>query len=353
MLARAMPTPTFKLLLNALRLGQPQDPQASIRVLAEAMAAQDEVIEELKRKLLVVQSAAQIFETKAARLELELEAARLGVAMGPPALSQPYAPPAVGAPPASDRPPPPSVPPPMSSPAAERTPLPIMSSPLSPSAHGPSVMGPPATLGPSPGTLVGGATHRSPGSVLPPPRPPSEAPPAHPAAKTPPIPRPPSLPPVAPPPPTPMIEVNLDTEDSSDDFRVETVVVHKKDVEAMMRSEAPFRLAPPGQRVGPERGSIPGAPWARGAASPTSVREPMFDEFTLDAVHDHRDEGDDDEVDGETYRDAGDVASLAAALGLAPNDPRLEKIRALRESAAGQPSAEDPNAPRPRPRPKR
>ncbi len=67
----------------------------------------------------------------------------------------------------------------------------------------------------------------------------------------------------------------------------------------------------------------------------------MFDEFTLDAVHDHRDEGDDDEVDGETYRDAGDVASLAAALGLAPNDPRLEKIRALRESAAGQPSAED------------
>ena len=68
-----MSTPTLKLLLNALRLGQPQDPQAAIFALAEHILAQDDLIEDLRKRITVVQSAAQILETKAVRLENELE----------------------------------------------------------------------------------------------------------------------------------------------------------------------------------------------------------------------------------------------------------------------------------------
>ena len=59
-----MSTPTFKLLLNALRLGQPQDPQAAIFALVEALSAQEELIDDLRRKLQVVQSATQILEIR-------------------------------------------------------------------------------------------------------------------------------------------------------------------------------------------------------------------------------------------------------------------------------------------------
>lgn len=162
-------------------------------------------------------------------------------------------------------------------------------------------------------------------------------------------------------------------EDSMDDIKVETVVVSRKDVEALMNPEAPFRLAPAGQRIA-ERGSIPGAPWARGRSptltpqpgsvahpsqppippvapiapvhgpppgvgpsvlGPTALVTPSIDEvassqrftedFTLDAHHDMRDE----EEEGVTYDDVSARTALAAALGLAPNDPRLDKLRAL------------------------
>ena len=73
-----MPTPNLKILLNALRLGQPQDPKAVAFVLAEAITAQDDAIEDLRRKLAMTQQLAQVLEAKAARLETELEALRGG-----------------------------------------------------------------------------------------------------------------------------------------------------------------------------------------------------------------------------------------------------------------------------------
>ena len=128
-----------------------------------------------------------------------------------------------------------------------------------------------------------------------------------------------------------------DEDSSGDDFKVETVVVHKKDLEKLKNQhpEAPFRLPPPGAGVGPDRGSIPGAPWARGNRIDIKVRPAIADEFTIDAVHHdaragaHDEESNDDE--GETYRDAGGLPSLAAALGLSPSDPRLEALRRRRE----------------------
>ena len=92
-----MATPNLKLLLNAMRLGQPQDPQAAVFALAEALMAQEEVIDELKRRLHVVQSAAHILETKASRLESELEALRYGGHASPPPSERP--PPSFGPPP--------------------------------------------------------------------------------------------------------------------------------------------------------------------------------------------------------------------------------------------------------------
>ena len=134
-------------------------------------------------------------------------------------------------------------------------------------------------------------------------------------------------------------------EDPSDDFKVSTVVVHKRDVERLMGAEAPFRIAPAGHRV-PERGSIPGAPWAK-SRGPDSVRPPVMDEFTVDAHHDNLDEGDED--DRETYQDKGGTSGLAAALGLSPNDPRVEKLRGIREDDHD----ETPSSTRSRPPPRR
>lgn len=349
-----MPTPTFKLLLNALRLGQPQDPQAAIFALVEAIAAQDETIDDLKRRLQVVQSAANILETKASRLEMELEILRSTRGDREPThdrnRSEPPPRPHAAAPnparQASQRPPPPPAP-----------------------AHGP----PPVPTHPSPN-----ATRRAP-SALPPPnnvRAASEHPPA---IKRTPTPQPESLrlPRAAPVPEIP--EHPPSDEDSMDDIKVETVVVSRKDVQALMNPEAPFRLAPAGQRIA-ERGSIPGAPWARGRTptltpqpgavahpsqpplppvapvapvhgpppggmgpsvlgpagmGPSAFTTPAIDEvaasqrftedFTLDAIHDMRDE----EEEGVTYDDVSARTALASALGLAPNDPRLDKLRAL------------------------
>jgi hypothetical protein len=64
-----------------------------------------------------------------------------------------------------------------------------------------------------------------------------------------------------------------------------------------------------------------------------------MDEFTAEAAPHHafRDEGDD-----ETYRDGGGIASLAAALGLAADDPRVQKLRSSRpEPAPQEPRATD------------
>jgi len=257
-----MPTPNLKLLLNAMRLGQPQDPQAAVFALAEALMAQEEVVEELKRRLQVVQSAAQILEAKASRMEAELEALRRGGH--------------VAGPPPSERPPPPSFgPPPM---PHAREPMPHGRGGGRAASEAPPPPGMPAPGTPTPGMPMP-AMPRAPRELHP-----------------------------------------LDAEDSQDDFRVETVVVNKRDVEILMGPEAPFRIAPAGQHV-PARGSIPGAPWARGARqqlqpqpqqpqpqqpqqrqAPQPPQPPMHDEFTLDAHHDDRDEGDSDE-DGETYAD--------------------------------------------------
>jgi hypothetical protein len=73
-----MSTPKLKLLLQAIRLGQPQDPQAAIAALAEAVAAQSETIEELRSKLAVVQSRAQILDAKVALLETDMVQGRMG-----------------------------------------------------------------------------------------------------------------------------------------------------------------------------------------------------------------------------------------------------------------------------------
>jgi len=130
-------------------------------------------------------------------------------------------------------------------------------------------------------------------------------------------------------------EPMISEESSGEDFGVQTVVVHKKDLEKLKRPEAPFRLPPPGASIGPDRGSIPGAPWAKGNRVDVKVRPAIADEFTIDAVqHEQHDEIDDENSDDEgvTYRDAGGLPSLAQALGLAPGDPRLEALRRGRDA---------------------
>ncbi|NUP09876.1 MAG: hypothetical protein HOW73_27840 [Polyangiaceae bacterium] len=240
-----MSTPTFKLLLNALRLGLPQDPQGAVFALAEALAAQEDTIDELRRRVQLVQSAAQILETKAARLELELETLRR----------------AQGGAPISER-----------SPAMSTSP----------------------SFGPPPNAHIPpGQAHASNPPPLLPPR--EWAASSHPRSDPPP---PMSAPPSQLPPSGRQSLSSNEDSDSFDDFKVSTVVVQKQDIQALMGPEAPFRLPPPGQPL-PPRGSIPGAPWAKSPGGPS--QPPIADDYTLDAHHDPRDEGD----EGETYSDAG------------------------------------------------
>ena len=361
-----MSTPTLKLLLNALRLGQPQDPQAAIFALAEHILAQDDLIEDLRKRITVVQSAAQILETKAVRLENELESfLRGGYASAPrhqaqfqaqqqqqaqqqaaqqQAQLQTHQPQNAHGPfsvqqlvphgQAQHGPQPAAYQPPQSQPASQRPPPMPAGGPQS----GPKSTPPPSHAAPS---------VRSP-SVAPPPA--SEPPPPFrsPNSERPPF----SRQEVADPVRTRMVrstpqmsrtgrtgraarEPMISEESSGEDFGVQTVVVHKKDLEKLKRPEAPFRLPPPGASIGPDRGSIPGAPWAKGNRVDVKVRPAIADEFTIDAVqHEQHDEIDDENSDDEgvTYRDAGGLPSLAQALGLAPGDPRLEALRRGRDA---------------------
>jgi len=261
-----MATPDLKLLLNALRLGQPQDPKAVAFVLGEAIAAQDEVIEDLRRKLGMMAQQAQILEVKTNRLEAEIEALRALYGMPPsthtpqpdPRVQQQYAP-ASGRP-ASVRPQAPD-------------PAPI--------SHRPPSQ-PPATM------------HRSQ-----PPMHRSQPPPANPGSAGLRLGRPadddrhePQYPPES----QYSSEAQYASEDSSDGgFKSETVVVRREDVLAAHLPEAPFQITPAGARIPPNQ-SIPGAPWARERGP--RIQVPM-EEFTIDASSLPRESSED--LDGETY----------------------------------------------------
>jgi hypothetical protein len=79
-----MPTPNVKLLLHALRLGQPQEPQASLRALAEAATLQRDQIAALEQALRASAEREQALLARIARLEASVatNAARV-VAVGP------------------------------------------------------------------------------------------------------------------------------------------------------------------------------------------------------------------------------------------------------------------------------
>jgi hypothetical protein len=244
-----MATPTFKLLLNALRLGQPQEPQAAIRALVEQIAAQEETIEELRRHLQVAMSATNLLEAKATRLERELAKV---IANGPflPEEQEPT--------PYSRKP---SAPPP---PGPQASPF------------GPSALGvPPSTLNTPPASAV-------------------------------------SAP------------------DFDEGFNMETVVVSRKDLDALSTPEAPFKLPPPGHRSPEAARSIPGSPWARSTQGPASVRPAEPGETTAETAPGARAAR---AVEDETYPDAGGLPSLAAALGLSPDDPRIQALRPRAEEA--------------------
>lgn len=100
-----MSTPNFKLLANALRLGQPPpDPLAAFRVLVEVIQQQESEIADLRQRVSMLTSRLQFTEAKASRVE----AATLGEASirtptfgpppaPPPATEQPAAAPAAQA----------------------------------------------------------------------------------------------------------------------------------------------------------------------------------------------------------------------------------------------------------------
>jgi hypothetical protein len=66
-----MPTPHVKLLLHALRLGQPQDPQAAFAALGEALTFQADRIDELGRQLAAAAQREQALLARVARLEAD------------------------------------------------------------------------------------------------------------------------------------------------------------------------------------------------------------------------------------------------------------------------------------------
>lgn len=67
-----MPTPAFKVLLNAIRLGQPPEPVSGVRALAEALDKQQAEIADLKQRVSLLTSRLQFSEAKSARLEATL-----------------------------------------------------------------------------------------------------------------------------------------------------------------------------------------------------------------------------------------------------------------------------------------
>jgi hypothetical protein len=106
-----MPTPHVKLLLHALRLGQPQDPQAALAALGEALTIQAGRIDELARQLAAATQREQSLLARLARLESDRVVLPQVGALANPASSPepPFA--APPAPPAShDRPRPRSTP---------------------------------------------------------------------------------------------------------------------------------------------------------------------------------------------------------------------------------------------------
>jgi hypothetical protein len=262
-----MTTPNFKLLLHALRLGQPPEPTSAIRALAEELAAQEEQFEELKKKLAVLGSHLQFVEARAARLENAPPAyegyAHEGYASAPsPASARAADPRAAG---------PRSAPPNSASAALEAYEASLAA--LAP--HATSAV---ASESASPTSLH---RHRS---VPPPARPP------------------------------------LETEDSSDDeYRSETVVVNRRDIDALRGQEAPFRLPPPGSRGVPEaRRSIPGAPWARGGRPGQGSAGQVQDDHTVD-MPGGREEPDDPD---DTFRERGGYAGERGVPGSDEPPPR-------------------------------
>jgi hypothetical protein len=70
-----MTTPTFKLLVNALRLGQPPEPMAAFKVLVEVIQLQESELADLRQRVNLLASRLQFAEAKASRME----AASLGM----------------------------------------------------------------------------------------------------------------------------------------------------------------------------------------------------------------------------------------------------------------------------------
>ncbi|MFO0617274.1 MAG: hypothetical protein U0414_32055 [Polyangiaceae bacterium] len=64
-----MSTPNFKLLANALRLGQPPEPLLAFRVLVEVIEKQEAEIAELRQRVSMLTSRLQFTEAKASRVE--------------------------------------------------------------------------------------------------------------------------------------------------------------------------------------------------------------------------------------------------------------------------------------------
>jgi hypothetical protein len=278
-----MATPNFRLLLNAMRLGQPQDPQAAIRALAEEVAAQEEVVEDLRKRLHVATSAYNLLEAKSSRIERELEVLR---ARTSDAVERADELAAVYERPGTERP----------SPTFERP------SPNFERSASPTFERAPAPTFERPAPTFSNAFEEEPSAA-------------------------------------PISE-------SGDDFNLDTMVVSRKDLEALRTPEAPFKIAPAGQRPPAPPRSIPGSPWqrSRSNAPPPNTPPPPMAEAAPPPSHRPPPQQPRHDEDGETYPDTGGLPSLAAALGLSPNDPR---IQALRPSAPPRPQTDPPQSNRP------
>ncbi len=348
-----MTTPNFKLLLNALRLGQPQDPQAAIRALAEEISAQEQELEEMRRRLHVAVSASNLLEAKAVRLERELEVFR---ARRHEALAEegdhagPLSRAVLGQHQAQQQP---------QHPGQQQP------------QHQSQQMHPPQQQQPQQmqqqPQQIQQAQQMQHQMQQQPHQHPSQSPQQHQLQQQPraqPTARQPAQPdakraqqPAPQPPPAPPSDPSTD-----DGFQLETMVVSRQDLEQLRRDEAPFQITPAGQRAPAPARSIPGSPWTRARATPDSApqsqapvsRAPVSQgpasqppsagptsktgPSVLAGAEPPRSErpprpSQRHEDDGETFPDSGGgLPSLAAALGLSPDDPR---IRALRPGPTG------------------